>query len=284
MSIGQPKQFIDPLAQTMDLHSEINGNEYGIRIRLPQSYHAGEASYPVIIVLDAEFTFYLASEIAALGPMWSQAPIGPHNTPIPEVIVVSIALPSNPPDPFRRNFEYMPPVNDEDFSPMLAEYFDKVHEMIGSGPKFGGADTFLRVLRDEIIPSVEDKYRTDASRRVIFGQSASGCFAAFALFREPRLFTDYIIVSPALPSEVFRMEAAWAENNDDLPARVLLTVGDKEILDPLNLVSGVARLSESINGRKYPGMQLTTWFIAGADHMKTAAPSISQGLARLGRP
>ena len=69
------------------------------------------------------------------------------------------------------------------------------------------------------------------------GQSASGCFATFTLLTEPRLFSDYIIVSPGLPEGIFRMEAAWAETHDDLPARVLLTAGELELRDPLNIVS-----------------------------------------------
>jgi predicted alpha/beta superfamily hydrolase len=237
-----------------------------------------------MVVLDAEFTFYLASDLAPLEASWSRAPLGPATSPIPEVIIVSIALPSTPPDPFRRNYEYMPPARDEDFSPATLEYIDRVKAMLGSGPQFGGAETFLRVLRDEILPWVARVYRTDATPRILFGVSASGCFAAYTLFTEPRLFTDYLIVSPGLPEEIFRMEAAWAEHHDDLPARVLLTAGEKEIHDPLGIVSGTARLSELINSRAYPSVRLVTWFIAEATHIQTAAPSISRGLMELGRP
>ena len=81
MPVSDPRPFHDPLMQEMSLRSDINGRNYGLRIRLPQSYGQGAGSYPVMVVLDAEFTFYLASELAPLEAMWSQAPLGGEPRP-----------------------------------------------------------------------------------------------------------------------------------------------------------------------------------------------------------
>lgn len=282
MPTSDPRPFHDPLMQEMDLRSDINGADYGLRIRLPQSYAQSEGRYPVMVVLDAEFMFYLASELAPLEAMWSQAPLSGEARPVPEVIVVSVALPSDPPNPFRRNFEYMPPCSEGDFPPSLLAYMKRIEGMLGRGPEFGGAATFLQVLGDEILPAIDARYRTDASRRILVGTSASGCFTAFALLSERRLFTDYVISSPGPAAEIFRMEAAWAEAHDDLPARVLLTVGEYELHDPLTIFSNTVRLSEALNGRNYPGLRLETWIVPGATHVQTPGPSISRALAGLG--
>jgi uncharacterized protein len=284
MTTSQPKAFVDPLVEAIDVHSEVNGGDYALWIRVPQSYRSGTHRYPMLLVLDAEFHFGLASDTALLESMWSNAPLGPPRAPIPEVIVVGVALPSTPPNLFRRNFEYMPPLRDGDFSPSATEYIGKLKDVLGYGPTFGGAAVFLQILREEILPAVDRHYRTDNGRRILFGTSTSGCFATYTLFSQPDLFTDYVIVSPGLPEEMFRMEAAWAAAHPDLRAQVLLTAGEREILDPLSMLSTTARLSETLQHRKYPGLRLETWFIARASHIQTVAPSIGRALARLSDP
>lgn len=283
MPMSDPRPFQDPLMQEMDLRSDINGAHYGLRIRLPQSYGQGEGRYPVMLCLDGEFMFYTAAEVAALEAGWSQAPLTGEVRPVPEMIVAAVTLPSDPPNPFRRNFEYMPASSEEDFPPALAAYLERITAMLGRGPEFGGAAAFHQVLRNEILPAIDARFRTDTGTRMLAGESASGCFVAFALFTEPSLFTDYLIVSPGPSAEVRRMEAAWAETHDDLPARVLLAVGDQEIHDPLTIFSHTARLSEALSGRNYPSLKLDTWIVPSATHVRTVAPCIARALATLAR-
>jgi predicted alpha/beta superfamily hydrolase len=158
----------------------------------------------------------------------------------------------------------------------------RLEPMFGRMPEFGGAATFLEVLRNELLPAIDAAYRTETGRRMLFGVSASGCFAAFALLTQPGLFSDYIIASPGLPAGIFRMEAAWAEAHDDLPARVLLSAGELELQDPFNIFSGAMRLTEDLVSRGYPGLQLETLIVPGASHVETVAPSLSRALSRLG--
>jgi predicted alpha/beta superfamily hydrolase len=279
--MSDPRPYHDPLMQEMSLRSDINGADYGLRIRLPQSYGQGEGRYPVLLMLDGEFNFHLASDIVPIEAMWSQAPLTGEQRPVPELIVVALTLPSDPPDPFRRNFEYMPPVSDAEHAPYLAAYIERITAMFGHGPRFGGASTLLDIIRDEILPAVEANYRTDSRIRMLAGVSASGCFTAFALLKQPELFTDYVIISPGPAEEIFRMEAAQAEGRDELPARVLLTVGEQEMNDPLTIFSNTVRLSEALTGRGYRGLQLETWVVPRATHIQTVAPSLSRALSRL---
>lgn len=282
MPMTDPKPFHDPLMQEMSLRSDINGREYGLRIRLPQNYGQGGQRYPVLLLMDGEVTFYMACGIAPLEAVWSQAPLTSVSQLVPEVIIAAVFLPGDPPDPFRRNFEYMPPVTEDEYPPALAAYLDRIRAMIGHGPKFGGASDFLDIVRDEILPAIDANYRTDNRIRMLAGGSASGCFTAFALLKQPELFTDYVIVNPGPAADIFRMEAALAEIRDDLPARVLLTVGEHEVTDPLTIFSNTVRLAEALNGRNYPSLQLETWVVPGATHAQAFAPSLARALVRLG--
>jgi predicted alpha/beta superfamily hydrolase len=54
-----------------------------------------------------------------------------------------------------------------------------------------GADNFLLFIRDELIPEIENKNRTNG-QRILCGQSLSAVFTLFAFLTEPQLFDSYI--------------------------------------------------------------------------------------------
>ncbi len=61
----------------------------------------------------------------------------------------------------------------------------------------GGADTFLRFVADELVPTVNDRFRT-TSERVIYGRSDSGLFVIYALVSRPAAFSGYIAAAPTV--------------------------------------------------------------------------------------
>ncbi|MEJ2534588.1 MAG: alpha/beta hydrolase-fold protein, partial [Gammaproteobacteria bacterium] len=63
---------------------------------------------------------------------------------------------------------------------------------------WGGAGEFQAVLREELIPLVESRYRADPERRVLFGQSLGGQFVLYTALTEPELFHGRIASNPAL--------------------------------------------------------------------------------------
>jgi uncharacterized protein len=75
----------------------------------------------------------------------------------------------------------------------------------------GGADKFLRVVKEEIIPFVDHSYRTNQDR-ALAGHSFGGLFCAYVLFHHPDFFNRYLISSPSLDwddDEIFREEAQF---------------------------------------------------------------------------
>ncbi len=64
-------------------------------------------------------------------------------------------------------------------------------------PTTGGSARFMTCIEQEIIPYVEQHFRTNSSRTLI-GESLGGLFATQVLFTKPQLFSKYIIISPSL--------------------------------------------------------------------------------------
>lgn len=61
----------------------------------------------------------------------------------------------------------------------------------------GGGDKFLRFVREEVMPFVEQRYRT-APFKILAGHSVGGLTAIHALAAHPEIFDAYLAVSPSL--------------------------------------------------------------------------------------
>ncbi|MCC7134698.1 MAG: alpha/beta hydrolase [Gemmatimonadales bacterium] len=274
-----PRPLADPLVECYDFRAEANGSDYEVRVGLPSSYHQGTGRYPVLLVLDADLMFGTTHETTMIEALWSLAPLGYETPRVAEVIVVGIALPDRQTNPFRRNFEYMPDGNPAEYAPETVAYLARVKEMTGAEPRYGGAPTLQNVLAGDLLPFIERRYRVDPTRRIFFGQSAGGTFGCYTLLTRPELFSDYVIVSPGMTDQgLFRLEAAWAERHADLRAKVFLSAGEREVLDPFGIAGNTVRLAEKLSARRYPGLDLETWIVPGASHVQTAAPSLARGL------
>ena len=138
-------------------HSSVLNEERNYRIYLPDSYAwATDRRYPVLYVLDGDLEF--------LHTAVSVGYLAAHGE-IPEMIVVGLDS----------------TVRVRDFTQT-----DWAEAWVGGG----GADNFKRFLSTELIPTIEQKYRTDGFR-VLSGHSAGGQFVLFCLTSEPSLFHAY---------------------------------------------------------------------------------------------
>jgi predicted alpha/beta superfamily hydrolase len=64
-------------------------------------------------------------------------------------------------------------------------------------PRVGGSAPFRRFLRDELMPSVQARYRTTEERAII-GESLAGLFIVETFLVEPALFDHYIALDPSV--------------------------------------------------------------------------------------
>jgi len=156
------KKSVIPLGREITLESISLSEERIMSIYLPEGYDQSIQKYPVLYVLDGNAHFHHASGavhlLSNLGYM-------------PQMIVVAI-----------QNVD-----RNRDFSP--------VH--VDNMPTSGGAEKFLDFISGELVPYINENYRT-SSYDVLVGHSFGGVFANYALLERPELFDAYIAISPFL--------------------------------------------------------------------------------------
>ncbi|KAF1712368.1 esterase [Pseudoxanthomonas kalamensis DSM 18571] len=62
----------------------------------------------------------------------------------------------------------------------------------------GGAEAFLDLILDSIVPKVEAMAKVDPARRALWGHSYGGVFVLHALFTRPQAFRIYAAIDPSL--------------------------------------------------------------------------------------
>ncbi|HEY0428041.1 MAG TPA: alpha/beta hydrolase-fold protein [Pyrinomonadaceae bacterium] len=159
-----------------------------LNIYLPEGYDKTDAvRYPVIYLLDGsadEDFIHIVGLVQFNNFEWINR--------VPKSIVVGIATVDR-----RRDFTY----------PTTVEADKKRY------PTAGKSENFIAFIEQELQPYIEKKYKTTSSKTII-GQSLGGLLATEILFKKPKLFNKYIIVSPSLwwddasilkqPSELFQ--------------------------------------------------------------------------------
>ncbi len=128
----------------------------------------------------------------------------------------------------------------------------------------GGADAFLDVVRDEVIPFIEAKYDVDDEDRVLIGKSMSGLAATHALMTRPGMFKRYLIISPSIWWDDFlyprmdrsTMKTAEATKDTEYPfeTRAYFAVGDAE--ERMSLVTDVYVLFNALQRRFNPNLKV----------------------------
>lgn len=152
------------------IKSDILNEDREYWISLPDSYHDKESSYkkyPVLIVLDGNSHFKSTSGI--VNYMSSDVY---RNWKIPEMIVVGIQN-------VDRRRDYTP---------------DKIITVRENNT--GGGDKFLGFLEEELIPELDQNYRTEPYR-ILFGHSLGGLLATHTYMKENTIFNSFIAVDPS---------------------------------------------------------------------------------------
>ena len=181
--------------------SKAVGRAFHIFVSLPQSYDTNrDSTYPVVYVLDGDSLFPI------IAPTHLFLNID-YN--LPEAVIVGIAYGSFDPSINRRGYDFTAPSPDANASQ-------------------GGAPKFHSFLEDELIPLVEQRYRVDSSRRVLFGQSRGGGMVLYSAFTDPDAFWGRIASNPTFDPgrELFFSTPANADRDD---LGLVVTSGSNDI-------------------------------------------------------
>ena len=244
-----PKVAVDG-TQLRKISSAIVSQDYLIKIRLPQDYDRTDNRYPVLYLLDGDHAFAMATDIVQYL----------YYGGLPDLIIVSPAYgskdgPSSGGTNMRsRDLRFPSP----------------------TAPPDAGGDKYLRFLRDELIPYVDANFRTIPADRTLWGYSLGANFGLHALFREPQLFSRYIIVD-GFGDDVLELEKAFAESHFALPVKLYLASAVPE--------ADLYKFSEALKKRGYRGLEVQYADLCGVTHFAVGAEGLTRGLrAVFGRP
>lgn len=246
-----------------------------VLVALPPSYHVSpDRSYPVLWSMDGAMAFSMTAGIVNLYALGAR---------IPEIIVVGVGHSSEEgmAGLGKRTFDLFPPGSIVAEEGPAADY---TREVLGLDfatmePLLKG-DRFLDFLVDQLRPSLAGQYRM-ADDHTLWGHSAGGAFAGYALLARPGAF-DRFVIGSGTNGMTIDLEAAYAADHDDLDARVFIGMGDGEINNPglsaQRLVSRTSLLAENLRLRRYPSLDLHTRLYTDRDHFTVMPLIIADGL------
>ncbi len=256
---AQPTPVILPGTDQRLLRSTVGDIGYKLYVSLPRQYRTSGEDYPVLYLLDADYSFAIARNVVE------------HLSDrgdLPSLIVVGIAYDGPPAYRLNRTRDYTP-------SPVPTGGYGSAYQAVS-----GGGPLFSQFIADDLIPFIEREYRA-TSERVLVGHSYGGLFATWVALTAPDLFDGYVIVSPSLwydDGMIFDQEQHLAEHRDDLPVRLYVGVGSREINHQHDMVADLRRLASRLEARGYPGLRLRSEVAADETHNSIFPRAFSNGL------
>ena len=187
------------IQKQLSIDSSILSEQRVIDIYLPKSYGTDkQANYPVFYLLDGDLNGdFTASMLAQLSA----------GNGIAEHILVSI----HSTDRLR---DYAPTVNLDPRGP------------VGQG---GGGDKFLDFVESELIPTINQQYRT-TDHKVFAGHSVAGLLVIHSFQSRPKLFQAHLAFSPAVwwgAQETLNATKDYIKSDVDIGNFLYMNIGNE---------------------------------------------------------
>ncbi len=242
------------IGQSYALESKILGETRKINVRLPAGYETGKGTYRVLYLMDGgeqEDFLHIAGLMQLCGLVGT----------CEEAIVVGVEGTDR-----RRDMTY-PSKDPEDLK---------------MAPTSGGSAKFRRFLAEELQPWVKSRYRT-SGETTLMGESLAGLFVVETFLREPRLFDDYIAVSPSVwwdKGEMTRHSSALLAAQPAGERRLYLTIAD----EGREMQTGVDDLVAALKAKAPTGLTWTYAPMAGETHATIYHPAALAAFRKLYAP
>ena len=259
-----------------NVESKIMGKEYQLYISFPRGYsNENNTEYPVLYVLDGWVQFKSFS---------SAHKYMDFNDELEGVIIVGIGSGSDLASwLMNRIYDYTP---SQDTS--FASYMERVMGFPKGSIKTGGGAKFLECIKKEIIPFVDNHYKT-TNDRGITGHSLGGLFTTYCLLNSSGVFTRYGINSPHLISnnnEVLNQAISQFTKNDawDIPpTKVFVSVGglEEEVVEEKDNALLMNKFCENLEKRNYKNIDLTWKIFDNETHLSVIPAMLSRTISVL---
>jgi predicted alpha/beta superfamily hydrolase len=258
-------------SEVWDVPDPVSKRDYQIFVTLPPSYADNPGRrYPVLYVTDADYAFPIIRQLARR--------LNIDKPVVDEFILVGLSYAKGNGGMESRRRDYTPTAAGAPGTP--------------AGTVHGGGDAYVAYLRDQVMPAVAKRYRTDEANRLFLGHSYGSLLGLQIMFSQPELFSGYILGSPSLWYDNHVMaetEAAYAAAHKDLPARAYMFVGEYEDMRPgdpryatrYNMVSDARTLDKTLKARRYPSLDLSLEVLNDEDHLSVAPRGFTHGLKHL---
>lgn len=236
--------YVMPKTQVIPLADTDTKGQYELLVKLPPDYtKQPNKRYPVIYYTDAVWhiemlssaTEFILEEVILVGVSWQKD--------------YNIALQ-------QESGEYVSRFKDYSIAPSTKAETQAKYQM-------GQGDKHLRFISEDVIPYVEQHFRTAANQRAYFGYSLGGLFGAYVLVSQPNTFDYYMLGSPS----VWRLENLTTQaTSKSITGDVFITHGDKEE----ELGPKVASFVTWLEAQNSPHLSVSLETIPGTH--QTAAP------------
>lgn len=244
-----------------NLKSEVLGENRVLNIYLPEGYRENDTTkYPVVYLLDgsADEDFIHISGLYQFNSF-------PWVKRVPRSIVVGLATVDR-----RRDFTY----------PTTIEKDRNLYKTAGHSANF------ISFIEKELQPFIERKFNVSGIRTII-GQSLGGLLATEILFTKPRLFDQYIIVSPSLwwdNGSLLTQEPSLLKENFSKPIQVYIGVGKEGLVpgdNPRVMEVDANLLADKIKKTKSKTVSVYFDYLPEEDHGTILHQAVSNALRLL---
>ena len=261
---GAPYEVVG--SEVWNVPDPVSGRDYQVFVALPASYAENpQRRYPVLYVTDADYAFPLIRQIARR--------LNGEGPAVEDFILVGLSYALGEDGMTSRRRDYTP-------IPLAAEDAP-------AGAVHGGGAAYTAYLRDQVLPFVASRYRSNERRRLFLGHSYGALLGTQILFSEPDLFSGYLLGSPSYwygRQHMLGEEKAYATAHTDLAARVYMYVGEYEqpsFGKQADMVADARTMTRALRSRGYPSLQLELNVLPDEDHLSVAPRGFIHGLKHL---
>ena len=236
------------IGEERTISSKVLNEDRTIMISKPYTYDTGNERYPVLIVLSSNMfphasavTRFMASEQL-----------------YPDMLVVGVSM--------------APRTRTRDLTPIAT--YPKTKAQVPTG---GGAANFRSFLADELLPWLDQNYRT-RPYKVLVGHSYGGLFAIDTMLTQPTLFNAYVAISPSLwwdNEKLVERTDTFLKTKPDLNSTLYLSVSSG---DNGELRGSVRKLAGVLEARSPAGLNWHMEELANETHDSGALIGTQQGL------
>ncbi|XOV94346.1 MAG: alpha/beta hydrolase [Bacteroidota bacterium] len=270
-------QKLDPKERIIEpdhiITSEITKRNYQLFISFPNSYSTKDTiSYPVLYVLDGErnFDFFYRPNIflSAMGKIEQTIIVGIDSGKDRKAQIVN------------RTYHFTPTI-DKDSSNVRQR--EKSLGLAEGTLLSGAAADFLKVIKTEIAPFIDENYKTNADRG-ISGHSLGGLFTAYCLVNSDGYFTRFGINSPSLwwnEEEFLNQAVQQFEDIEDWeipPTKVFISSGGDE---GIYILPTTIKFYTHLKNANYKNIELNWQIFDNENHVTVRPLSLRQTIIEL---